>query len=64
MNIDKVDIGEKVSDQEGVVYRVVGKDYIGQPRKPGPLVTLQPVDGGEHRHLNQREFAEFVEVAE
>ena len=64
MNIDKVDIGEWVRDAKGVTYRVVGIDYVGQPRRTGPLVTLQPIKGGEHRHLDQREFAEFVEVTE
>lgn len=64
MNIDGTVIGETVRDQDDVVYRVVGKDYVGHPRKPGPLVTLQPVKGGAYRHLNQQEFAEFLEVTE
>ena len=64
MNIDTTEIGEWVRDPKGTVYRVVGIDYVGRPRKPGPLVTLQPVKGGEYRHLNQQEFAEFVEVTE
>ena len=66
MNIQDAQIGCKqvVQDSRGVQYRVVGQDYVGRPRKPGPLVTLQPVKGGEHRHVDQREFAEFVEVTE
>lgn len=62
MNIEKTEIGEWVQDPRGTVYRVVGIDYVGQPRKQGPLVTLQPVMGGAYRHLNQQEFAEFLEV--
>ena len=64
MNIDKTEIGEWVRDPKGTVYRVVGIDYVGKPRKPGPLVTLQPVKGGEHRFLDSREFTGFVEVTE
>ena len=64
MNIDKAEIGEWVRDPKGVTYRVVGIDYVGKPLRLGPLVTLQPVKGGEYRHLDQREFAVFVEVTE
>ena len=67
MNISDMEIGQVVRDPKGVTYRVVGLDYqvmpagrLGGPNKRGPCVVLQPTKGGEHRHVDQKEFSEFT----
>ena len=64
MNITDAEIGKTVRDKDGTAWRVVGLDYEGLPLKKGPLVVVRGPGEIGHRHLNQREFAEFVRVAD
>jgi len=64
MNIADAEIGKTVRDKDGTPWRVVGLDCEGLPLKKGPLVVICGPGGIGHRHLNQREFAEFLTAAD
>jgi len=62
MNIEDADLGDVVKDARGIVWHVVGLDAAGLPRKKGPLVVLSRPGQWDHRHVDQKEFAEFTRV--